>query len=58
MTSYLEYCLLLMHSHWNLAENEDLKILSNKQKITNYKIIMQIEEGTCYPLSMTKAKGI
>ena len=40
-----------MHSHWNLAENGDLKILSNKQKITNYKIIMQIEEGTCYPLS-------
>lgn len=40
-----------MHSHWNLAENGDLKILSNKQKITSYKIIMQIEEGTCYPLS-------
>ena len=50
MTSYLEYRLLLIHSNWNLAENGDLKILSNKQKITNYKIIIQIEEGTCYPL--------
>ena len=46
MISYLEYRLLLIHSHWNLPENGNLKILSNKQNITNYKKNADIEEGT------------